>query len=604
MTFTALINIQTAQAMNLTKSNFFLLLLIPLLFSCQEKQPSKEKEVAQTGSWGDQGDGTYKNPILNADYPDSDIEQLGDTYYMISSKQHMSPGMVILESKDMVNWETIGHVWDSLSWAPEYNWDKMNGYPFGVWAGDLAYHEGTWYCYQIDFKHGLFVSTAKDIRGPWTAPLNMLSPDLVLDDPAVYWDEDTHEAFLICNTAEKQKSKENTIPGNENRIYKMSWDGKSLLDSGQLVYTGPGAEAAKIYKKDGEWYLFLAEWEIGDPSSPPGYPNPKNDRKQVVLRSKTNSIYGPYDKRIVLEKGTAFGNRSCSQGALMQAQDDSWWYMHQLIQNTETPFQGRPQCLEPVEWVDGWPIIGIDEDNDGIGEPVLQHKKPIEGFPITAPPTDDGFSVTKLGPQWEWNHNPRNSHWSLTERPGWLRLKSSIPVSEKISKGPGNNLWSENTGTSFPFWRAPNTISQRIMGITTGTAIAKFDISGMAPGQLAGFIRFGGIYHMLGIHVADSGKRHLIFINAKAEETKGPEITSNDLFIKTSNTGNQAFYEYSLDGSTYERFGPDFTIKFGNWTGDRLGFFCWNEKEEKGHIDIDWFNYDYDGPKAAKTVPQ
>lgn len=285
----------------------------------------------------------------------------------------------------------------------------------------------------------------------------------------------------------------------------------------------------------------------------------------------------------------------------MKAPDGSWWYMHQLIQNTAIPFQGRPQCLEPVKWVDGWPIIGIDEDNDGIGEPVLQYNKPIEDFPITAPPTDDDFSATNLSPQWEWNHNPRNSHWSLSERPGWLRLKANIPVSEEISKGPGGNMWSENTATSFPFWRAPNTISQRIMGITTGTAVAKFDISGMVPGQIAGFVRFGGVYHMLGISVNDSDKKHLIFFSAKGEETEGPEITSDDLFIRTTNTSNQAFYEFSLDGATYERFGPEFTIKFGNWTGDRLGFFCWNEKEEKGVLDIDYFKYSYDGPKAAKT---
>ncbi len=579
---------------------YALILLASFSFSCQKNRKSDTEEAAKTGSWGDQGDGSYKNPILNADYPDVDIEQLGDTYYMISSKQHMSPGMVILESKDMVNWTTIGHVWDSLSWAPEYNWDKMNGYAFGVWAGDLAYHDGTWYCYQIDFKHGLYVSTAKDIRGPWSPPHNMLSADLVLDDPAVYWDDEIHEAYLICNTAKKQKSAENKIPGNENRIYKMSWDGKSLLDDGKLVYTGVGAEAARIYKKDGEWYIFMAEWVIKDTSTLPGVANPENDRKQIVLRSKTKSIYGPYNKRIVLEKGTAFGNRSCSQGGLMQAPDGSWWYMHQLIQNAAEPFQGRPQCLEPVNWVDGWPIIGIDEDNDGIGEPVLQYKKPIDDYPITAPPTDDDFTSTILSPQWEWNHNPRNSHWSLTERPGWLRLKANIPVSEEISMGPGKNQWSDNNVTSFPFWRAPNTLSQRIMGITTGTAVAKFDISSMAAGQIAGFVRFGGVYHMLGIQMFDSGKRHLIFIDEKGEEIQGPEITSNDLFIRTENTSNKAFYEYSLDGKTYERFGPEFTIKFGNWTGDRLGFFCWNEKAEKGHIDIDWFQYDYDGPKAAK----
>jgi beta-xylosidase len=137
---------------------------------------------------------------------------------MISSKQHMSPGMIILESKDMVNWTTIGHVWDSLSWGPEYNWYRMGGYPFGEWDGDLAYHEGIWYCYKIDFKHGLFVSTTKKSRGPWSKSHQMLSADLIIDDTAVYWDEENHEAYLICTTGKKQKPTSNTIEGNENRL--------------------------------------------------------------------------------------------------------------------------------------------------------------------------------------------------------------------------------------------------------------------------------------------------------------------------------------------------------------------------------------------------
>ncbi len=576
--------------------NFFLLLpAFYLLFSCNTQQNS------MTGSWGDQGDGTYKNPILNADYPDVDVEQVGDTYYMISSKQHMSPGMVILESKDMVNWTIIGHVWDSLSWAPEYNWDRMNGYPFGVWAGDLAYNEGTWYCYQIDFKHGLYVSTSTDIRGPWTAPRQLLPSDLVLDDPAVFWDEESHEAFLICNTAGKQKSPKNREPGNENRIYRMSWDGKEIIDSGQLVYTGLGAEAAKIYKIDGNWYIFMAEWFYTDSDDPGNIPSAKNDRKQIVLRSTTNSIYGPYKKKIAMERGNGIA-RSCSQGALMQAPDSSWWYSHQLIQNIEFPFQGRPQCLEPVTWVDGWPIIGMDIDHDGIGEPVIQHEKPTQGFPVTAPQTDDDFSASNLGFQWEWNHNPRNSHWSLSERPGWLRLYAGIPLSSETNTGPTKNMWTNDDGSQTLFWRAYNTLSQRVMGVAAGAATARFDLSNLAPGQRAGFVRFGGVYHLLGFYVDDSGKRNVFFMNSQGEEIGGPEITSDHVFVRTLNTGNQAFFEYSVNGKSYDRFGPEFTIEFGKWTGDRLGFFCWNEKEEKGFLDVDWFTYDYDGPKAANVV--
>ncbi len=581
--------------MSIFKTITYFLVLCFFILSCKT---TNEKYTGTTGSWGDQGDGTYKNPILNGDYPDSDVEQVGDTYYMISSKQHMSPGMVILESKDMVNWTTIGHVWDSLSWAPEYNWDQMAGYPFGVWAGDLAYHEGTWFCYQIDFKHGLYVSTAKDIRGPWSAPIKMLEHDLVLDDPGVFWDEETHEAFVIVNSAGKQKSPENKIPGNENRIYRMSWDGTKILDEGKLVYTGLGSEAAKIYKFDGIWYIFMAEWFYTDPENPGKIPSPENDRKQVVLRS-SESIYGPYEKKVVLERGNGF-DRSCSQGALMQAPDKSWWYAHQLIQNTAIPFQGRPQCLEPVTWIDGWPIIGVDVDNDGIGEPVAQYKKPIDGYPVNAPQSDDDFTAEKLGRQWEWNHNPRTSFWSLTERPGWLRLKAGVPISIDSGAGPAINQWTNNDGSETDFWRAYNTLSQRIMGITTGTAEAKFDISNVAPGQRAGFVRYGGVYHLLGIVVDQAGKKNLFFMDNFANEKLGPEIPGDELYVRTSNTSNQAFFEYSLDGKTYERFGPEFTIQFGKWTGDRLGFFCWNEKEEKGLIDVDWFTYEYDGPKAAK----
>lgn len=543
-------------------SVYSILMIVLVNFSYSRTEP-------QIGSWGDQGDGTYRNPILNADYPDVDIEQVGDTYYMISSKQHMVPGMVILQSKDMVNWSIIGHVWETLTWDPKYNWDKMDGYKYGVWAGDLAYHDGTWYCYQIDFKNGLYMSSAKNIHGPWSKAHQMLPTDRVFDDPAVFWDEEARQAYLICNTGDKLRTSENSVPGFENRIFKMSWDGREILDEGQLVYTGPGAEAAKIYRIDGSWYLFLAEW-FGE--------GKKRDRKQIVLRSKTDSIYGPYEKRVVFERGNGI-QRSCSQGALMQAPDGTWWYSHQLIQNSASPFQGRPQMLQPVEWIDGWPMIGEDIDGDGIGEPVHHHEKPIQGFPITAPSTDDDFEGVALGHQWNFNHNPRDTHWSLTERFGWLRLKASIPVSQG------------------GFLKACNTLTQRIMGTGKGRAIARFDLSGMEPGQRAGFVRFGGVYYLLGVHMSEDGTKRLFFDN-NGDRLDGSELESNDLWVRTINDGNLAHFAYSTDGKSYQDLGPEFTLKFGNWMGDRLGFFSYNEKEEAGYLDVDWFHYDYDGPKA------
>jgi hypothetical protein len=137
------------------------------------------------------------------------------------------------------------------------------------------------------------------------------------------------------------------------------------------------------------------------------------------------------------------------------------------------------------------------------------------------------------------------------------------------------------------------------MGTTTGTATAKFDLRLMAPGQRAGMVRFGGVYHILGVHMDDSGKGQIFFMDKEGVETIGPEIKNKQLFIKTSNDGNQAYFEYSTNGKVFQRFGPVFTLQFGKWTGDRLGFVCWNEKEEAGSIDIDWFRYEYDGPKAS-----
>ncbi|WP_052260614.1 glycoside hydrolase 43 family protein [Photobacterium gaetbulicola] len=553
---------------------------------------------SKIGSWGDQGDGTYINPVLNADYPDSDIERVGDTYYMITSKQHMCPGMPIMKSKDLVNWTHVGFGFNSLSWAPEYNWDRMNGYSFGVWAGDLAYNDGTWYIYQVDYKHGLMVTTAENIEGPWTEPVILLPKEKVMDDPAVYWDHDTGKAYLIVNTGSLQKQYGDTSKENENRLYEMSWDGLSILDEGKLIHTGIGAEAAKIYKIDGVWYIFISEWTIGDDSTKLGYKNPKNDRKQIVLRSE-ESISGPYESKIVLQKGSHFSHRSASQGALVQAPDDSWWYMHQLVQNDDDPFQGRVQCLEPVTWEDGWPLIGVDENEDGIGEPVKRYKKPISGYEVNSPDTSDDFSSDELGYQWEWNHNPRDSHWCLLKHEKKLRIKASKLLPDADNVGPTINQWTTEDGSKSPFWRANNTLSQRIMGSTVGVAEAKINISGMVTNQYGGFVRFGGRSNLIGIKVDDHGKKHLFYMNEFGEMLTGDEYQSDTLHIRTTNIGFDAYFEYSLDGTEFSRFGPTFKLEFGNWTGDRLGFFTWNEVKDDGHIDIEWFKYNYDGPKSA-----
>ncbi|MHC4680690.1 MAG: beta-xylosidase family glycoside hydrolase, partial [Planctomycetota bacterium] len=183
-----------------------------------------------------------------------------------------------------------------------------------------------------------------------------------------------------------------------------------------------------------------------------------------------------------------------------------------------------------------------DVDGDGVGEPVWSESKPIIGHPITAPQTDDEFDADRLGPQWEWNHNPRDDRWSLTERPGWLRLKASVPV------GKGD------------FWGACNTVSQRIMGTGKGTVVTKLDLSGMKPGQQGGFVRFSVIYHLFGVRMENNGLNRL-FLNANGKVTDGPVIETDTLWIRTANDGALAHFAYSTDGETFTRFARLFLLE-------------------------------------------
>lgn len=576
--------------------------VVPVTFGCagpssQSAPPvlrHGEAEHDVTHAWGDQGDGTYLNPYLDGDFADVDVERHGDRWYMITSTNHLLPGMTILQSKDLVNWGYVGHVWDKLDWRPAYNWDQMNGYGFGVWAGDFAYNDGTWYCYVIDPRKGLIMSSAPHISGPWTEPHVMLEKT-GWTDPAVYWDQEERQAYLVANYG--------NVPGKGHviKLHKMSWDGRKLLDDGVEIHHGEGTEAAKIYKVNGRWYIFLAQWFRPDPRRTTALAD-TDDRKQLVLRSTTGSIYGPYEQKIVFERGNGVIRSAC-QGALMQTDDGKWWYTHQLIQNTFNPFQGRPQMLQPVEWIDGWPMIGQDVDGDGVGEPVHGGPMPVTGRAEFHLATDDDFEAETLGAQWNWNHNPRNDFWSLSERPGFLRLKAAVPV---------------KTGG---FWNAANTLSQRILGRGWGVATVKLDLSSLAPHQHVGLCRFSDPVWRIGVEVDGSGVRRLVFVDDgaanpnrperayrtqgganlvdDASDTRivGPEINGDDLWLRTINDGPKARFEYSTDGRTWKPFGYLFTLEFGKWRGDRLGVYCWNDEQPAGHVDVDYFHYDYEGER-------
>jgi beta-xylosidase len=249
-----------------------------------------------TGSWGDQGNGTYINPVLNADYSDPDAIRVGEKYYMVASDFHFM-GMQVLESDDMVSWKIIGQVYNKLDF-PAY--DSMKRYAGGSWAPSIRYHEGKFYVYFCTPDEGLFMSNSGNPAGPWS-PLIQVKNIAKWEDPCPFWDEDG-KAYLG-----------HSLHGaGPVIIHKMSTDGTQLLDSGVTVYTGPVAEGIKIHKLNGYYYISIPEGGVDK-----GW--------QTILRSKT--IYGPYEKKVVLEKGSTAVNGP-HQGALVETPKGDWWFYH------------------------------------------------------------------------------------------------------------------------------------------------------------------------------------------------------------------------------------------------------------------------------------
>jgi len=276
--------------------------------------------------------------------------------------------------------------------------------------------------------------------------------------------------------------------------------------------------------------------------------------------------------------------REPNQGGFVQDHSGGWWFVTQ--QGSGGP-EGRTACLLPVTWTNGWPIIGKDTNGDGIGEMVWRNKKPIDGYPITLPQASDEFSGANLSLQWEWFYQPRADKWTLSERPGFLRLYAFKPVA-----GGG-------------FFKAGNTVSQRFMRGDSGTAIVKIDISHMADGQEAGLCHFNGgsSYATIGVVQAGGGAR-TFKCNTNGNVANGPALSSGQTFVYFKSVMKKyvnTFY-YSLDSVSYTQLGSSYNIVWSDYRGDRIGMYNYNNSAESGYIDIDWFHYTYAGPKAAATA--
>jgi beta-xylosidase len=538
-------------------------------------------DVGNQGSWGDQGDGTYKNPVLPGDFSDPDVIRVGGDYFFITSTFQYSPGVAVLQSKDLVNWQYLSHcVSDLTQMGPELNWDRMNRYNRGIYAGTIRHHAGKFWVFWTTMDEGVFMTTATNAAGPWAAVTRVWNSK-GWDDPAPFWDDDGQAYLILSNPGNTTESLGKWVP----HLFKMRPDGQGIDPASARVLDAFGtSEGNKLYKINGLYYFFHNE-----------YHRKQNVRVGVMMRAK--NLNGPWEKKTILEDAPGRYDRQPNQGGLVQTEAGDWCfithqgrgenggeYAHARRGDVDAAsprpmdltgtYDGRPSNLLPVKWIDGWPVPGAIDQN-GAGNLVWTARKPVNGFPQRLPQSSDDFSASNLGPQWEWNHQPRQEKWSLTARPGWLRLEAFAP----LVKGD--------------FFKAGNTLTQRLMGTGGGTVEVRLDASEMADGQIAGLVFFWKNEVQVGV-VQNDGRRRIVF-NQDNVSIPGPELLPAHLAWLRASIDDQGgcVFAYSLDGKIFSPIGPRFAFGWHNYRGTRLGLFTYNDLGEHGRADFSQFQYDY-----------
>jgi beta-xylosidase len=482
---------------------------------------------------------------------------------MTASSFQAMPGLPILHSKDLVNWRVINN---ALTKQIPSDFFDVPQHGYGVWAPCLRYHKGEFYIYWGDPDHGIYMIKTKDPKGKWEKPL-MVFEGKGRIDPSPLWDEDG-SAYLIHAWAGSRAGVNSLLS-----IYKMSPDGTKIIDEGKNVYSGHDynhtIEGPKLYKRNGYYYIMSPAGGVAT-----GW--------QLVLRSKT--IYGPYEEKVVLDQGSTNINGP-HQGGWVETQKGEGWFIH--FQDVGT--YGRILHLQPVNWKNGWPVIGIDKDGDGKGEPVLVHKKPNVGktYPIVTPAESDEFNSDTLGLQWQWQANSRITWSALLPGKNFLRLFASPQL-----KGLAN------------LWLVPNLLMQKFPAPNfTATTKVKFNTEwDVFEGKKAGLLIMGNDYSYLSISQSAKGfKVSQIVCNDAVNKNKEETIDE-----KTVNTGSVYLrvavnapdglcgFSYSEDGNTFKPIGKAFIAKPDKWMGAKIGLFCTSSPDIRlgGYADVDWFRID------------
>lgn len=512
-----------------------------------------------SNAWvADKGNGLYQNPVLHADYSDPDAIRVGDDYYMISSSFEDVPGLPILHSKDLVNWKLLGHALNRQVPVEHFSLPRHGE---GVWAPALRYHKGEFYLYYPDPDFGIYLTKAKRAEGPWSEPV-LVAGGKGLIDPCPLWDEDG-SVYLVHAYAGSRAGIKSIIA-----VKRLNAEGTRATDDGVLVYDGheldPTIEGPKFYKRNGYYYIFAPAGGVST-----GW--------QLVLRSK--NIYGPYERKVVMDQGRSPVNGP-HQGAWVQTQAGEDWFLH--FQDKEA--YGRVVHLQPMKWVNNWPVIGSDADGDGKGEPVMIYKKPNVGksYGIETPADSDEFNAPKIGLQWQWMANPK-AHWMITDpSAGKLRLFSStLPDSAR-------NLWE-----------APQVLLQKFPA-PTFQVTTKMDLrpNTKLEGEKGGLVIMGFSYAGLALKSTKSGIQliHTLCKDAQKgkpeKETVVATHTGGSIYLRVKvREGGKCSFSYSSDGVNYTETGSVFTAEVGRWKGAKVGLFCTRNSttNDSGWAEFDWF---------------
>ncbi|QIK80105.1 glycosyl hydrolase 43 family protein [Sphingomonas piscis] len=495
--------------------------------------------AAQAQVWrSDQGDGTFRNPILYADYPDPDIIRVGEDFYFVSTTFANAPGVTLLHSRDLVNWKIVGHVVPRLDGSPKFDLEDGGSYRTGFFAASLRHHGGTFYIAITPVGHKTRIYRSKAITGPWT--YNEIDREAF--DPGLFFDDDG-KAYIA------------TSIGSDGTVTLLSLN-KDLtaVTSSKVIHYVQGIEGSKLIKRKGTYYLFNAL-----------------PRRLELLVSRSKSLDGPWETRPQISTSGKTGGH---QGALVDLPDgrDFGFVMF------DAGSIGRMTNISPVHWVDGWPVWGTPEQPGRVPDRAL---KPIQGQPFSEPPTTDNFAGRTLGLQWQWNHNPDNSRWSLTQRPGFLRLHAT--------RAP--DLWS-----------ARNTLVQKGQG-PRARATIKASLAGIRQGDVCGLGTFGKFSPQLAIS-GESGGRRSLRMQVTESTVEGPktEVRERAIAIRGGNvwlrtdldfTSDLGRVAYSLDARRWTYVGGTFPLKFdwrtGTFQGEQIAISCYNPGAKGGFLDVDSF---------------